>query len=137
MGAQAKVAGTGRMTADEYLVWSEGAEGRWELVDGEVVAQAAERLTHVRVKSEAFVALRSAIRAQGLDCEAVADDAAVRIDPGTVFEPDALVRPSTTDLHCIVRMRLTLCDASHLIIAATTTPRLDYLLPLPLQTLAL
>lgn len=91
MGAQPKVEPR-RMTADEYLAWSEGAEGRWELVDGEVVAQASERLAHVRVKSEAFVALRRAIRAQGLDCEAFADGAAVRIDAATVFEPDALLR---------------------------------------------
>lgn len=92
MGAQAKAAGTGRMTADEYLLWSEGAAGRWELVDGKVVAQASERAAHARVKLEAVIALRRAIAAGGLGCEAFADGMAVRIDEATVFEPDALVR---------------------------------------------
>lgn len=28
------------MTVDEFLVWAEGRDGRWELQDGELVAMA-------------------------------------------------------------------------------------------------
>ena len=81
-----------RMTADEYLVWSEGQPGRHELWHGEVVAMAAEQVIHVRLKFQVAGLLREEIHRAGLPCEAFADGLAVRIDDNVVFEPDALVR---------------------------------------------
>lgn len=53
---------------------------------------APERIAHTRAKLEAVIALRSAIDAASLDCEAMTDGVSVRIDDQTVYEPDALVR---------------------------------------------
>lgn len=80
-----------RMTVEEYLAWSQGQEGRHELVDGEIFAQAAERVVHARVKGAVFVAFLAAIRKGGLPCLALPDGVAVRVDDTTVFEPDAQV----------------------------------------------
>ena len=82
-----------RMSADEFLAWAmEQPEGRFELASGEVVAMAPERAAHALAKAEAWRALRRAIRDAGLPCQAFPDGMAVRIDDGTVYEPDATVR---------------------------------------------
>lgn len=83
-----------RMRADEFLVWAmTRPDGeRYELVAGEVVAMAPERLAHARTKLAACNALAAAIQAAGLECEAVIDGVSVQIDDETVYEPDALVR---------------------------------------------
>lgn len=83
-----------RMTADEFIAWSaDRPDGeRYELVGGEVVAMAAERAVHARVKHRIARVLEDAIRAAGLSCEAFPDGMAVRVDDGLVYEPDALVR---------------------------------------------
>lgn len=80
-----------RLSVDEYLAWSEGQPGRYELVDGEVCAQASERAAHAEMKFSIVRALDAAIRAGGLPCRALPDGMAVRIDDATVYEPDALV----------------------------------------------
>ena len=46
------------MTVDEFLLWAEGEEGRWELHDGVATRITPERADHVRTKGEAFVAIR-------------------------------------------------------------------------------
>jgi Uma2 family endonuclease len=79
------------MTVDDFLVWAEGREGRWELHEGELVAMSPERLAHVESKFEVATALKSAIRRAGAPCYAVPDGATVRISAHTAFEPDALV----------------------------------------------
>jgi Uma2 family endonuclease len=83
-----------RMTADEFLAWAvqQPDDERYELVDGEVVAMAPERTVHVRVESAVWLALRDAIKAAGLGCEALADGMTVRVDADLVYGPDALVR---------------------------------------------
>jgi Uma2 family endonuclease len=83
-----------RMTADEFIAWAmENPDaGRFELLGGEVIAMAAERLAHARAKGRAFRALADAIERGALPCEAFADGVAVRVAADTVFEPDALVR---------------------------------------------
>jgi len=82
------------MTVDEFLAWQaaqpEGA--RHELVAGEAVAMAPERLAHVRLKMRVWRALADAIAARGLSCEAFGDGATVRIDDLTAYEPDAVVQ---------------------------------------------
>lgn len=87
-----------RMTVDEFLVWAEGREGRWELHDGVPVprspdptSMSPERLSHTRIKGAAFTALAEGIKAKRLPCEAFTDGLSVRIDARTTFEPDASV----------------------------------------------
>lgn len=83
-----------RMTADEFIAWAmEQPEGeRYELVGGEVVAMAPERLAHTRVKTQVQRALADAIQREGLPCEAIGDGMAVEVSSDIVYEPDALVR---------------------------------------------
>jgi Uma2 family endonuclease len=88
-----------QMTVDEFLLWAEGREGRWELHDGlpVMISSAApvmmspERAAHVRAKFSAAKALDGAAATACLPCEVFADGMAVRIDAGTTFEPDASV----------------------------------------------
>lgn len=80
-----------RMTVDEFLVWCETAPGRHELVRGEVVAMAPERVRHAEAKLAVVDALRHGLRAAGVPCRAMPDGMTVRIDSHTAFEPDALV----------------------------------------------
>jgi Uma2 family endonuclease len=80
-------------TADEFIAWAaQQAAGRFELADGVVVAMTPERVGHALAKVDAMLALRAAIAAQGLACEALPDGVSVRIDEATVYEPDVLVR---------------------------------------------
>lgn len=79
------------MTVDAFLVWAEGRPGRYELMDGEVVAMSPERVRHADTKFAVQLALRTALRAGGLPCRMLPDGLSVKIDNGTVFEPDALV----------------------------------------------
>jgi Uma2 family endonuclease len=80
-------------TAEAFLAWAAAQPaGRYELAEGRVVAMAPERVDHARAKLDATLALRAAIAARGLPCEALPDGVSVRIDARTVFEPDLLVR---------------------------------------------
>ena len=83
-----------RMTADEFIAWAMDRPdgGRHELVGGEVVAMAPERVSHSRVKTRVLRALVDAIERGGLPREAFADRMAVQVSADTVYEPDALVR---------------------------------------------
>jgi len=87
-----KTASKPAITVDEFLAWSEGQErGRFELFAGEIVMQQSERIAHVSVKGNIYVALRNAIAQAGLKCSALMDGATVRIEDDTAFEPGALV----------------------------------------------
>lgn len=82
-----------RMDAEAFVAWAmDQPAGRYELVDGEVVAMAPERVVHNRIKARAWRALDDAVRAAGLPCQAFTDGMAVRVDDGLVFEPDASLR---------------------------------------------
>jgi len=80
-----------QMTVDEFLLWAEGREGRWELHDGMPVMMSPERVVHNRSKFRAATALRDALNAAGLPCEVFTDGLAIRIDSRMTFEPDASV----------------------------------------------
>jgi Uma2 family endonuclease len=81
-----------RMNRAEYRAWAaEQPRGRFERIDGEVVAMSPERLRHVQVKAFVWLALARAIHARGLDCKAFADGATVEVGEETDYEPDALV----------------------------------------------
>ena len=79
------------MTVDEFLGWTEGREGRWELHEGELVEKTPERPLHSATQRETVLALKGAIRNTGAPCHVTSDGAIVRISPSTAFEPDALV----------------------------------------------
>lgn len=79
------------MTVEEYLSWAEGRPGRYELIGGEVVAQASERARHWKIKLATHVALLNAVKAGGVGCHIVPDGGTVRIDQWTAYEPDGMV----------------------------------------------
>lgn len=79
------------MTVDEFLVWAEGRQGRWELHNGVPYAMPAERTRHAKVKFAVQVALQQAIRNAGRPCHMLPDGVGVRISHYVMYEPDALV----------------------------------------------
>ena len=81
-----------KLTADQFLAWAaEQRRGRYELVAGEVVAMAPERIEHARAKYAAAKALEAGLPPRA-PCEMIIDGVSVRIDDSTVYEPDVLVR---------------------------------------------
>jgi len=81
------------MTVAEFLAWASGQpRGRYELVQGEVVAMAPERAQHNVVKLEVALALRSAVKRAGLPCTVFTDGMTVVIDNEHAREPDAAVQ---------------------------------------------
>lgn len=80
-----------RMSAEEFLAWSQMQPGRYELAGGDVVAQASERAAHAKIKGAVFIALTNGVRRKSLPFHVLPDGMAVRIDSDTVFEPDAQV----------------------------------------------
>lgn len=83
---------TGRLTRAGFYAWAEAQpRGRFELLDGVVVAMAPDRGAHLRAKAAAWLALRAAIEAAGVPCQALPDGATVEIGSATAHEPDASV----------------------------------------------
>ena len=81
------------MTREEFLAWVERQpSGRFERIDGIVVAMAPERASHNLRKAAALDALRRAVRDAGLvSCQVFTDGMTVQVDDSD-FEPDALLR---------------------------------------------
>jgi Uma2 family endonuclease len=78
------------MTVDRYLAWlQEQPRGRFELVDGQVIAMNAQRVEHILTKVSVIRGLEDALRAT--DFHALGDGMAIRVDEHTVYEPDAVV----------------------------------------------
>ncbi len=80
-----------KMTVDEFLAWTEGQEGRWELQNGVPVAMSPERAVHGETKFAAGAAFKAALKKAGIRCEAYIDCLAIRVDQRTTFQPDLLV----------------------------------------------
>ena len=78
------------MTVDQYLSWAQQQPGRYELLDGTVVAMSPEGAGHAESKAAIHAALLAAIRARALPCHALPDGMTVRIDDATAYEPDAV-----------------------------------------------
>ncbi len=86
-----------KMTVDEFAAWSMGQpDGRYELVNGEIYAQASERAAHNRAKGAVYRVLGAAIKKAGLRCEVFTDGMSVKIDAFTAREPDASVQCGAT-----------------------------------------
>src|SRR5213596_3594645 len=82
-----------RMKVPEFLAWAEAQpRGRYELVDGEIVAMAPERVRHNLVKLAVARALQDAVRAAGLPRTVFTDGVAIVINDETTREPDASVQ---------------------------------------------
>ncbi len=117
------------MTADAFVVWSgrQQGSGRYELFDGSVIAMAAERIIHARIKNAVTRSFEREIADAGLPCEAIVDGMAVRVDHSTVFEPDAMVRcgPPLPDDTLIVVDPIIVVE-----VASPSTQRVDALLKL-------
>ena len=80
-------------TVEEYLAWANAQTERQrsELINGQIVAMAPERIKHSKMKLAAAMALKAAVVRSGLPCHVLADGPTVRIDDHTAYEPDALV----------------------------------------------
>jgi Uma2 family endonuclease len=82
-----------RMKVPEFLAWAnEQLDSNYELVDGEVVAMAPERLRHILVKAAVYRVLDDAVKAAGLPCTVFPDGAGVVINDNTTRIPDASVQ---------------------------------------------
>jgi len=81
------------MTREEFLAWVEQQpSGRFERIDGIVVAMAPERASHNRRKRAAHDALEPAVTEAGLtSCEVFVDGMTVQVEDSD-YEPDALLR---------------------------------------------
>jgi len=81
----------GYYSREAFRRWCDAQpKGRYERVDGRIVAMAPERIAHVRVKGAIFKALDRAVALAGVNCEALPDGATVETGDSD-YEPDALV----------------------------------------------
>ena len=86
-----------RMTRQEYRSWvAAQPNGRFERVDGAVLRMEREPLAHANRKALAWLALRNAVAAAGLQCHVYADGMTVEVGESD-FEPDVVV-------HCRERL---------------------------------
>jgi len=85
-----------RMSREAYRAWAEQQEaGRFERVNGVVVAMAPERANHNLRKFRVAQALDAAVRAAGLPCQVFTDGMTVEVGDSD-YEPDAVLRCGTT-----------------------------------------
>jgi len=95
MGVLARVDEPGGwMSRAEYRLWAEGRPGRFERINGQVVAMAPERVGHARIKGKVFMALTAAVQAAGLPCEVLVDGPTIEVGESD-YEPDVIVRCGT------------------------------------------
>jgi Uma2 family endonuclease len=80
------------MSRPDFHQWTKAQpKGRFERVQGEVVAMAPERWVHARLKARIWRALDRELITAGLPCQAAPDGMTVEVDDSTDYEPDALV----------------------------------------------
>jgi Uma2 family endonuclease len=87
----------------DFRAWAEQQpRGRYERVDGRVVKMTPERIVHVELKFNVIQALKAAVRASVVECQAYGDGVTIEVDEHTDYEPDAVVnvgpRPGPNDL---------------------------------------
>ena len=76
---------------EAFRRWCETqTKGRFERVDGRIVAMAPERGAHLRVKGAVYSALKRAVADAGVLCQALPDGATVETGDSD-YEPDAMV----------------------------------------------
>ncbi len=83
------------LSREEFRRWADAQpSGRFERIEGMVVAMAPERLNHVDRKMLVWLALRRAVAAVGLPCHVHGDGVTVEVEDND-FEPDAVLRCGT------------------------------------------
>ena len=106
------------LTVEDYVAWA-NSQAEWqrtELINGQIVATAPERVEHGEVKLAAALALRTAVMSAGLDCHTLGDGMTVRIDDHTAYEPDARI-------YCGERLaRGSMIDPSPIIVVEVLSP---------------
>ena len=81
----------GYYSREAFRRWYEAQpKGRFERVDGRIVAMAPERGAHLRVKGAIYKALDRAVTLAGVPCQTLPDGATVETGDSD-YEPDALV----------------------------------------------
>jgi Uma2 family endonuclease len=76
-----------RLTVDQFLAWAvRQTEGKYELVDGVVTMQQAQRWGHSKVKAAVYLALQRAVAAAGVACYVASDGPTVRMDTTTKLD---------------------------------------------------
>jgi Uma2 family endonuclease len=80
-----------QMSRENFRRWEDSQQRRYERVAGQVVPMPAEQVAHVELKGAIWVALRDAIRAAELPCQAFVDGLTVEVGEDSDFRPDALV----------------------------------------------
>lgn len=78
-----------KMTIDEFLVWCETQEERYELIDGVPRMMTGARKAHDRIMRRALRRLEDQL--EGGPCEPFSDDIAVEIGASSVLRPDVVV----------------------------------------------
>ena len=76
------------MTVEQFIDWAMAQpRGKFELYGGRVVQMSPERVEHIEVKGDVFVALRAAVREAHANCHVLTDGATLKIDafPNQVF----------------------------------------------------
>lgn len=80
-----------KMTREAYRSFCDDqVRGRFERIDGVVIAMAPERGIHLKLKGNVYVALRRAIGTAGVQCQALPDGATIQAGDSD-YEPDATV----------------------------------------------
>lgn len=81
-----------RMTREAYRAWAEQQPaGRFERIEGVVVAMAPQRAAHNLRKGSARDVLRAAVRKAGLACQVFGDGMTIEVGDSD-YEPDAVMR---------------------------------------------
>lgn len=81
-----------RMSRQDYRAWlDQQPNGRFERIQGVVVAMAPERAEHALCKARIWGALDRAVRSAGLPCEVYPDGMTVEVGDSD-YEPDAVLR---------------------------------------------
>jgi Uma2 family endonuclease len=85
-----------RMNRQDYRAWAMAQEtGRFERVNGVVVAMAPERLGHNDRKMLTWLALRRAVQDAGLACHVYGDGVTVEVGDSD-YEPDVMMHCGAT-----------------------------------------
>jgi Uma2 family endonuclease len=79
------------MTVDEFLVWAEGQEGRWGLLNGVPYTTSPDTVGHGEVKMAVNAALRRAARTASQPCHVVGSGVGIRVSDTVMYVPDASV----------------------------------------------
>lgn len=91
----AQVEPDGYFSREAYRRWCAAQpRGRFERVDGRIVAMAPERGAHLVIKGAVYRALHRAVAAAGVTCQALPDGATVEAGDSD-YEPDATVNYGT------------------------------------------